>query len=340
MILSIQDFTGKYQVSTGMYDQAKLQDYINRYEPRYLKELFGISMYNDFISDLDPNNIPQSPNFLTLFNALSEDVGYNFYYFNGTYEGINQIDSEGIKEMLKGFIYFEYVKDLSNQITPIGLVKPDNENSTVANTLFSMMYTRYNEAIRSYNSIRDFIKYTTAPPLGQIVDYSIINGGSAYITANNIPCTNGSGQGAIVNITADNIDGISTFTITSIGTGYTAGLYPVTTGSGINCFVSITVTNTGEVSTVTIYDSGIGYQIGDIITIPGGNNDAFFTVDTVSVGSIISIQIVDGGKNYQIGDSVNIEQGLNSSCVIELDYVGIGDYRKFRGVPKLTAYWL
>jgi hypothetical protein len=260
MILSIQDFTGKYQVSTGMYDQAKLQDYINRYEPRYLKQLFGVSLYNDFQSDL-LNNVPQSPNFLTLFNPLSEDMGYNFYYFNGVYEGVNQIDSEGIKEMLKGFIYFEYVKDLSNQITPIGLVKPDNENSTVANTLFSMMYTRYNEAIRSYNSIRDFIKYTTAPPLGQVVSLSIASGGSGYTAANNVALTGGTGTGLVISFTED---------------------------------------GTGAVDSVTIVDAGKNYSLGDFFVIPGGNGDG----------------------------------------ELKLDYVGIGDYRKFRGVPKLTAYWL
>jgi hypothetical protein len=260
MILSIQDFTGKYQVSTGMYDQAKLQDYINRYEPRYLKELFGITFYNEFKSDL-LNNVPQSPNFLVLFNPLSEDMGYNFYYFNGIYEGVNQLDSEGIKEMLKGFIYFEYVKDLSNQITPIGLVKPDNENSTVANTLFSMMYTRYNEAIRSYNSIRDFIRYTTAPPLGQAVALNLTSGGTGYVNQTNVSLTGGTGTGLKVDIIED--------------------------GSGV-------------VDEVTITQTGTGYTIGDTFTLPGGNNDA----------------------------------------TIELTYVGIGDYRKFRGVPKLTAYWL
>jgi hypothetical protein len=260
MIVSIQDFTGKYQVSTGMYDQARLQDYINRYEPRYLKQLFGVSLYNDFQSDLF-QNVPLSPNFLTLFNPLSEDMGYNFYYFNGIYEGVNQIDSEGIKEMLKGFIYFEYVKDLSNQITPIGLVKPDNENSTVANTLFSMMYTRYNEAIRSYNSIRDFIRYTTTPPLGQAVTLSIATGGSGYTGANNVALTGGTGTGLVISFTVD---------------------------------------GTGAVDSVTIVDAGKNYSLGDFFIIPGGNGDA----------------------------------------ELKLDYVGIGDYRKFRGVPKLTAYWL
>ena len=260
MIVSISDFTGKYQLSTGMYDQAKLQDYINRYEPRYLKELFGIDLYNEFNSDL-LSNVPQSPNFLVVFNPLSEDLGHSFYHFNGIYEGVNQIDSEGIKEMLKGFIYFEYAKDLVNVMTPFGNVKQASENSEVANTLFSMMYTRYNEAIRSYSSIRNYIKYTKTPPQGQVVSFNITNPGTGYVNATNVTVTGGSGTGLKVDITED--------------------------GSGL-------------VDNVTIVDAGKNYQIGDVLTLPGGNNDA----------------------------------------TVELTYVGIGDYKKFRGIPKSTAYWI
>jgi hypothetical protein len=260
MIVSISDFTGKYQLSTGMYDQAKLQDYINRYEPRYLKELFGIDLYNEFNSDL-LNNVPQSPNFLVVFNPLSEDLGYSFYHFNGLYEGVNQIDSEGIKEMLKGFIYFEYAKDLVNVMTPFGNVKQAAENSEVANTLFSMMYTRYNEAIRSYSSIRNYIKFKTTPPMGQVVSFNITNSGTGYVDATDVTVTGGSGTGLKVDIIED--------------------------GSGL-------------VDEVTIVDAGKNYQIGNVLTLPGGNNDA----------------------------------------TIELTYVGIGDYKKFRGIPKSTAYWI
>jgi hypothetical protein len=338
MIVSISDFTGKYQLSTGMYDQAKLQDYINRYEPRYLKELFGIDLYNEFNSDL-LNNVPQSPNFLVVFNPLSEDLGYSFYHFNGLYEGVNQIDSEGIKEMLKGFIYFEYAKDLVNVMTPFGNVKQAAENSEVANTLFSMMYTRYNEAIRSYSSIRNYIKFTKTPPLGQIVNFTLINGGLGYVTTNGLQIVNGNGTGATCNIIANSIGGINLFTITSFGTGYTDGTYTITTGSGLNAEVTIT-TNSGVVNTVTIENPGQGYVFGDIITIPGGNDDAFFTVNNVTVGSVTEIIIDNPGKNFQIGDYVNVIDGLNNSCTFQIDYVGIGDYKKFRGVPKSTAYWI
>ena len=259
MILSIQDFVGKYALHTGMYDVNKLQDYIDIYEPRYLKNLLGIDLYNQFQSDL-LNNVPQSPNFIKIFNEFSEDLGYNFYTNYGVGYSSNQLDSEGILQMLKGFIYFEYAKDLVNQMTPYGNVKPLSENSEVANTGFSMIYTRYNEAIRSYRSIQSYIRYNN-PPIGQAVTFGIVSGGSNYVATNNVALSGGFGTGLIIDFTED--------------------------GSGV-------------IDTITIAGAGKNYKIGDTFTIPGGNNDA----------------------------------------IIRLIYVGIGNYNKFRGIAKSTAYWL
>jgi len=259
MILSIQDFVGKYALHTGMYDVNKLQDYIDIYEPRYLKNLLGIDLYNQFQSDL-LNNVPQSPNFIKIFNEFSEDLGYNFYTNYGVGYSSNQLDSEGILQMLKGFIYFEYSKDLVNQMTPYGNVKPLSENSEVANTGFSMIYTRYNEAIRSYRSIQSYIRYNN-PPIGQAVLFGIVSGGSNYVATNNVALSGGFGTGLIIDFTED--------------------------GAGV-------------IDTITIADAGKNYKIGDTFTIPGGNDDA----------------------------------------IIELIYVGIGNYNKFRGIAKSTAYWL
>jgi len=259
MILSIQDFVGKYALHTGMYDVNKLQNYIDIYEPRYLKNLLGVDLYNQFQSDL-LNNVPQSPNFLKIFNAFSEDLGYNFYSPYGFGVSSNQLDSEGIKQMLKGFIYFEYSKDLVNQMTPYGNVKPLSENSEVANTGFSMIYTRYNEAIRSYRSIQSYIRHNN-PPTGQTVTIGITSGGSNYVATNNVSLVGGFGTGLIIDFTVD---------------------------------------LTGVIDEITIVDAGKNYKIDDTFTIPGGNDDA----------------------------------------IIELTYVGIGNYNKFRGIAKSTAYWL
>lgn len=258
MITSISDYVGKYKLSTGIYDQSKLQDYIDRYEPRYLKSLLGVTLYNEFISDLNLG-LPQSPNFVAIYNPFSYDYGVNFYTWNLNYVHSSIIDSEGLKEMLKGFIYFEYSKDLVNEMTPYGNVKPMSENSVVTNTGFSMIYTRYNEALRTYNAIQDYIVQNKSVALGQVVNLSIL--------------TN--------------------------GTGYVLGEFDAIGGTGTGCKVTITETG-GIVDTINISQGGQNYVIGDILTIDSGNLD----------------------------------------CTFEITYVGIGDYRKFRGVKKLTAYWL
>ena len=338
MILSPSDFVGKYELHTGIYVQSKLQNYIDIYEPMYLKHLFGIDLYNQFIGDL-LNNVPQSPNFLAVFNPLSQDLGYSFYYQNNFNNVNTMIISEGIKEMLKGFIYFEYAKDLNNQMTPYGNVKPISENSEVVNTLFSMMYTRYNEAINSYRAIQRFIRYTNTPPLGQIVNLTVINGGINYLTSNGLPCANGSGTGAVVNVVANNIGGINTFTLTANGSGYSDGIYPIATGSGYNAEVEITTLG-GVIQTLEIYSAGFDYLYNDIITVPGGNDDAFFTINNVTLGGVTNAVIVDGGKNYKVDDYVNIKDGSNLTASFQVNYIGTGDYSKFRGVAKSTAYWL
>jgi len=242
MIVNISDFTGKYELHTGIYDQSKLQDYIDKYEMRYLIELFGASMYDEFISDLNPANIPYSPNYLALFNPFHKDVN-SYVDFNGT---TGLIISEGIKEMLKGFIYYEYLKDTTNQITPNGMVIPSNENSTTATTLYSMMYTRYNEAIKTYRAIQYEIITNYNIVAGQVLTLTLVNPGTNYNNGTNIPTTGG------------------------IGTGLT---------------VDIVVDLSNIIDTLTINNAGLNYSLNDLITITTGDDNATASVDKVGIGN-------------------------------------------------------
>ena len=141
MFVTIADFSasGKYELHTGIYDVARLQAYINKFEKRYLIHLLGVDLYKDFIAN------PTNPKYVFIFNSF--EVDYDSCI----------IISEGMKEMLLGFIYFEYLKDLTNQITPNGNVRPIGENSADVSTLYTMMYNRYNESINSYNGIQIYI---------------------------------------------------------------------------------------------------------------------------------------------------------------------------------------
>ena len=225
MIVNISDFTGKYQLSTGMYDVTKLQDYIDKYEERYLIELFGANLYTEFMSDLLAN-VPQSPNFLKVFNPFYENLTFR-----------QLIISDGIKEMLKGFIYFEYSKDLINQMTPYGNVRPISENSEPVSTLYSMIYTRYNESIRSYKAIQTYIQVNMNAVTGQAVSVGLLNPGSTYLTALNVPTTATFGSGLTLDIVTDG-SLIESGTINAAGSNYQLNeVVTVTGGDGLGTFM-------------------------------------------------------------------------------------------------------
>tara|TARA_R110000772_G_scaffold51709_11_gene118623 strand:+ start:648 stop:1157 length:510 start_codon:yes stop_codon:yes gene_type:complete len=147
MIVSYLDFkAGKYELHTGMYDQARIQDYIDLYEKPYLIKLLGAELFDEFEADFIAGiGIPTEVRFQKILNPFHED--YNFQV----------IISEGMKEMLLGLIYFEYAKDLSNQMTNNGLVKPVGENSKNISSLNAMYYTRFNRSVRTWRAIQCFI---------------------------------------------------------------------------------------------------------------------------------------------------------------------------------------
>jgi len=139
MFITVADFIGKFELHTGMYVQSNIQAYIDKYEKRYLIELLGATLYADFIA----NQV--DPEFVKIIDPFDEDHDFCI------------ISSDGIKSMLLGFVYFEYLKDLTNQITPVGNVRPVGENSADVSTLYTMMYGRYNDSIRTYRAIQYYI---------------------------------------------------------------------------------------------------------------------------------------------------------------------------------------
>lgn len=164
-LLDVNSFgKGKYELHKGMFENARIEDYIERYEPRYLTDLLGAALYDEFKADLVVGGgIPSEQRFIKIFEQLSVDLSSCVVY------------SEGIVEMLKGFVYFEFMKDKVSQPSSLGNLIPEGENSQVPNTLKNMMYTRYNEAVRSYRTIQTWIAKN-------LNDYSNFNGNEKEFT--------------------------------------------------------------------------------------------------------------------------------------------------------------
>lgn len=141
---SPEDYKGFYQISGNSFDQTELQLYIDEVEPEILRDLMGCDLYDLFVADL-VGNVPQTQRFINIFNAFCID---NPSFHN------TQEKSKGIIEMLKGFVYFSYVKesDFANVIT--GNIKNAFSNSEQARSVEVGFNDRYNRAIVSYKAIQ------------------------------------------------------------------------------------------------------------------------------------------------------------------------------------------
>lgn len=332
MFLGVTDFVGKFELHTGMYDQAKLISYIDRYEKKYLVQLFGVELFNDFIADLGLGIVPNSPNFKKVFYPFNEQLDMRMI-----------VISEGILDMLKGFIYFEYAKDLFNQMTPFGNVSQKSENSSVVTSLNSMMYTRYNESVKTYRAIQAYMMFNSTEPTGQIVDFIMDNTGIGY-PSNLVQTylTGGSGTGFAMDVQMWLIGGVTNDNpIVQGGSGYVNNQeYPLDYGAGFGASVIVQTDGSGAVTGYTVKNSGEGYFIADTLTIHGGDNNAKIELVTTGIGSVKEMTNIKQGQNYQIDDVVYIEGASDENARITVLYVGIGDYGKFKGICLQYAYWL
>jgi hypothetical protein len=151
--LAPSDFTGKKAQTVNKFTEPKLQLYIDRYEPKYLRDLMGVDMYNDFVADLTPtpaatNSVPTDPKFTVIFNAfqIDEDPG----------TGCQHI-SEGIKEMLKFFIMFEYARDNNHVFGITGATSNNYSNSELLRLVKTQCIENFNTAVDTFKAIQWYI---------------------------------------------------------------------------------------------------------------------------------------------------------------------------------------
>ena len=233
-----------------MYDQGKIQAYIDKYEKRYLIELLGPDLYDQLVAD-STGGIPQSPNLLFIYNP-----------FHVTISPLSMLISEGIVEMLLGFIYFEYSKDLVNQMTPYGNVKSLAENSTVTAGNSTLIYNRYNEAVRTYRAIQMYIALNKTVLNGEALACEIQTNGTGWTEdLNDVTATGGTGTGA-------------TFDIQYVPDGATYTLF------------------------ATIKQPGKNYTKDDVLTLQAFNNDATVRITFVSGGDYSLFNGVQKQYNY------------------------------------------
>lgn len=145
MIIERTDFTGRYSIPQNALSNADIDLYIAKYEVAYLQDLLGVAMFEEFEADFGLPSMPARFSYIEDAFAYDEDT-----------DGCI-VRSEGMLEMLKGFLYFHIVRDMKykNSITGIGA-----SNSEIAREVTfdeANIYGRYNDAIATYEAIQRYI---------------------------------------------------------------------------------------------------------------------------------------------------------------------------------------
>ena len=148
MFLTPADFVGKYKLAKDCYSKDLLQQYIDKYEKTYLQDLLGCALYDLFIDDLDTSEPPvsQTQRFIDIYDEKCTDDVCGVMY-----------RSEGILEMLKGFVYYHYILDQKFKNTTVGTVVNESSFSREVAAAKSTMEDRYNLAVDTYIAIQLFV---------------------------------------------------------------------------------------------------------------------------------------------------------------------------------------
>lgn len=141
LIVNKSDFIGRYALAISVSDT--IDSYIELYEEPYLIDMMGYDLFQLFKTNLIAGSGTPTDPFLVIFNA--------FYKTNQCID----YSSKGIKDMLLGFIFWEYVRGEKVQQGMNGAVAIDTD--TASNVSMTFLYRFYNDAIKSYSAIQYYL---------------------------------------------------------------------------------------------------------------------------------------------------------------------------------------
>ncbi len=142
-IIQIADFAGT-QYSLPEQKYISYQNYLDKYEKKFLVNLLGAELYDLFIADL-VSGVPQTQRFIDIYDAFAIDDNNSVRY------------SEGMKVAALQYVYFYAVRDLSVKKTNTGVVFNNNEVSTGPFYSGYNIVEAYNEAIKNAKEIQWYI---------------------------------------------------------------------------------------------------------------------------------------------------------------------------------------
>ena len=148
MILTIDDFEfGEFKIALDPEQEQDLDLYIDKAESEYLPRLFGLDFYNLFVADWNsaPVGVPTDPRFSKVYNEFTDQ------------NDCVMVQSLGMEEMLKGIVYYLFLRDVVTRSTTVGLESVIGENTESVTAIGHDITRRYNEAIDTFHTIQYYM---------------------------------------------------------------------------------------------------------------------------------------------------------------------------------------
>lgn len=133
---------GQYKININKHNEADVQACIDSVEELALLQLFGVEFKDIVLQGV----VDEDPIYEKLYNPFT---------FQDSCDRIWQ--SKGVKEMLLGFVYFEWYATHSVAVVLDGQRENESENSKSASSLKANNEKRYNDAVKTYRAIQTYI---------------------------------------------------------------------------------------------------------------------------------------------------------------------------------------
>lgn len=174
-IIATTDFDGDVKINLGKYVSDDLQACIDQIEREVLIDLLGYDLYAAFIASFTGN--PSLP-----------PVGKYRDLLNGTGE------FQGIKGVLKYFIYYEWIRlgNFFNAVTGVNSVDAENGKQVSRITFASICDRAYNNGVALYSKANDWIEeINSAEPITSISGTTVYTADTKYLVNDDTVLING-----------------------------------------------------------------------------------------------------------------------------------------------------
>ena len=152
MAVTVDSFTGRFQIPQPFDGDVTLQDYIDQYTVVYMNGLFGAEMYQEYLTGIGTSD----PLYTKLRDAFQEDSTY-YDGADGFYTN-KLLLSEGVDKMLICLIYAHYQREDLPTPTSAGNITINPSGGELENDSRTNVFSIYNEGIKTYRAIQSYIR--------------------------------------------------------------------------------------------------------------------------------------------------------------------------------------